>query len=177
MGEPIQKLGGMRMVGRPPVQREQLRARLQNSLVRDWRPGEWLPTERALADRHGVSRSAMREALQTVPELELVAMKGWRVRPTPSGRVGRVLHVRVLESANDVDLHAGLTQGLSTTEAEIIDLHQPRPKHEDAVPGIVAQRLRKADWLVLFSEYGIPPAWEDYCRHWSSLAEARAMFR
>ncbi|HEY0638851.1 MAG TPA: winged helix-turn-helix domain-containing protein [Pseudonocardiaceae bacterium] len=81
---------------RPPVKAQSL-ADLLADLIRggDPAPGQWLPSERQLADMHGAGRSTVRQAIQLLVDAGLVERhdgSGVRVRavevgPVPPGDV------------------------------------------------------------------------------------------
>jgi DNA-binding LacI/PurR family transcriptional regulator len=154
----------MLMAGRPPLQRRALGLQLRQRLARgEWSRGTWLPTERALADRFQVSRSALREALSTVDEVELVAGKGWRVRRPERPLVGRILQVRVIEEESDRAIGEGMRDVLADHDAEVVVWHRRRPAKDAKVPAELLTHIEGCSWLVLFSESGIPPAWVACC--------------
>ena len=75
----------------PPTRPEQIALQLRREILDGtFQPGERLPAERQIANRLGVHRSSVREALKKLEELRLVVIRrggGARVRPIESASV------------------------------------------------------------------------------------------
>lgn len=102
------------------------------------RPGDRLPTERALVDRLGVSRASVREALR---DLETAGV----VERTPGRGTTVVLpseSARALVGASLADVERGAAR-------EVADVAELRLIIEPAVAALAAGRAGEADLLVL----------------------------
>jgi GntR family transcriptional repressor for pyruvate dehydrogenase complex len=87
------------MIHASPVRsRENLAALLAQKIsAGDYRPGQLLPSERALSEEYGLSRSMVREALRTLSERRLIEVlpgRGSQVRaPTVADAVERLIEI------------------------------------------------------------------------------------
>src|SRR5690625_4199915 len=83
--------------GSPPLTPQALTELLESAIVaQEWQPGEKLPSERRLAERYGVSRPVVREALRRLTERSLIAV--------PPGRGSYVRRLRATEEIGRASL-------------------------------------------------------------------------
>ncbi len=90
-----------------PTRSEAIADQLRDEILRGrYRVGERLPSERDLAERYGVHRGAVREAMKRLEQLGIVFIKpgGARVAPLESASVDVIEHLLRLESPPDPDL-------------------------------------------------------------------------
>lgn len=147
-------------MARTPRLRERIVEQVERHLD-EWPAGGWLPTERALAQRWGVSRSLLRQALETLAvtgTLERVPQRGWR-RQRGRAAFDRVALVRH-GGGHDQMVLAGLRSVLEPAGVTVETVTPP--------PGIrmpawaeseLTARAREAGAVVAFTEYGLPDAW------------------
>lgn len=87
---------------------DSITARLRDTILRgDVQPGERLDSERKLAERLGVSRGSVREALKQLDQLGLVDIRhggGARVRPVEEASLDVLRHLLQLEGGPGVEL-------------------------------------------------------------------------
>ena len=87
---------------------EGLAGDLRDAILRgDYQPGERLASERKLAERLGVSRGSIREALKQLDQLGLLEIQhggGARVRPLEQASLDVVTHLLRLEGGPGVEL-------------------------------------------------------------------------
>lgn len=87
---------------------DELTARLRDAILRgEYQPGERLESERRLAERLGVSRGSVREALKQLDQLGLLDIRhggGARVRPLADASLDVVRHLLALEGGPGVEL-------------------------------------------------------------------------
>ncbi len=62
-------------IGRPNLTREVVNAIARLIMERVWRPGDSIPSEKELASRFGVGRSTIREAIQSLVTMGVVAIR------------------------------------------------------------------------------------------------------
>jgi GntR family transcriptional repressor for pyruvate dehydrogenase complex len=91
----------------PPSRAEMITAELRDEILRaQYREGERLPSERDLAERFGVHRGAVREALKKLEQLGLVDIRrgGARVLPIDQASLDVVDHLLELEDPPDLQM-------------------------------------------------------------------------
>lgn len=96
-------------MAKPPVKARQLAGELEERIRSgDWKPGDWLPPERQLAETHNAGRSTVRQAVEmlaTAGLVEPVAGSGARVRAASTTPV--VLDAAAVQARLDA-IHAEL---------------------------------------------------------------------
>jgi DNA-binding FadR family transcriptional regulator len=109
----------------PPSQSAAISAELRDEILRgQYRSGERLPSERDLAERFGVHRSAVREALKRLEQLGLAHIRpgGARVAPLDEASLDVVEHLLGLEDPPNpvvVDQVLEVMSGLFATAARL----------------------------------------------------------
>lgn len=75
-------------MAKPPVKAQQLAGELEERIRSgEWKPGDWLPSERQLAEAYNAGRSTVRQAVEMLAAaglVEPVAGSGARVRAASS---------------------------------------------------------------------------------------------
>jgi GntR family transcriptional repressor for pyruvate dehydrogenase complex len=86
---------------------ERITAELRGDILRGrYRPGERLPSERDLAERFGVHRSSVREALKKLEQLGIATIRpgGARVAPLEDASLDVVEHLLYLDETPDPEI-------------------------------------------------------------------------
>jgi GntR family transcriptional repressor for pyruvate dehydrogenase complex len=118
------------------VSRDDLARELQNEIVAGRLPtGAKLPSERQLAERYGLSRPVVREALRSLVERRLV-----EIHP---GRGAFVRDVRSSDAASQMSVH------FRRSQATARDLVEARSMLECAAAGLAAQRASGDDLALM----------------------------
>lgn len=100
--------------------RDEVATQLRNEILRgQYRPGERLPSERDLAERFGVNRGCVREALKTLEQLGLADIRrgGARVQPLRDASLDVLGPLLELEELPDPDLVEQLLEVLEALMA------------------------------------------------------------
>ena len=117
---------------------EQVADRIQGLIVDEsLHPGDRLPGERDLAERVGVSRTVIREAIHVL-----------RVRGLVEVRPGSGTYIREL-SPNDAAAPIGLLLKLRQVSDRYQDLHEIRRTLEVDIAGLAAERATEEDMATL----------------------------
>jgi GntR family transcriptional repressor for pyruvate dehydrogenase complex len=117
---------------------KQVADRIQHLIIADsLRPGDRLPGERELAERMGVSRTVVREAVCVLNDRGLVKVKA-----------GCGTYVQEL-SPRDAAAHIELFLKLRQAPKPFQDIHEIRRVIEVEAAGLAAQRATTQDWLAL----------------------------
>lgn len=125
MSELASELAGL-AVRREPISNEVAQVLLTYLLRGDYKPGQRLPSERALADALGVGRSVIREALKSLTLLGLI-----QVRP------GDGTYLR--DRGSDF-LPASFEWGLLLGDRQVHDVIEARRELEVVLAGLAAER-------------------------------------
>jgi len=105
---------------------------LDNLRSRKWRAGHRIPTERALSDEYGISRSTVRRVLGALKDKQLI---------TQTVGSGTYVSEQVNEALSEIALHAPMTLGTSPAE-----LMSARLVLEPAIVEMVTVHATAADF-------------------------------
>jgi GntR family transcriptional repressor for pyruvate dehydrogenase complex len=129
-----------------PNARRIARAIADGIVAGEYRPGDKLPSERALAARYGVSRPLVREALRSVEELGLIETqpgRGTFVRSEAAPGVHRGVEVAILRRGVTAQQ---LSEARLTLEGEAASLAATRATPDDlALLDVALERLEHSE--------------------------------
>jgi GntR family transcriptional regulator, transcriptional repressor for pyruvate dehydrogenase complex len=115
-----------------PNMSDRVAARLQEAILREFRPGDSLPSQRSLGERFGVSRTVVREALRSLAAKGLV-----------DSHPGRLVRVAAVDGTAVTESMTLFLTGSQSVDYEKV--HEIRSILEASAAAIAATRATESD--------------------------------